>query len=132
MDFAGPYHGKTYLVIVDAHSKWPEVIEMKSTTTASLIVELRQVFSVFGLPQQVVSDNGPQLISAESERFMKENDVKHVRSVPYHPLTNGLAERFVQSFKQALKTGERRGVPSQQCLAEFLLAYRVTPDSITN
>ena len=132
VDFAGPYRGKTYLIIVDAHSKWPEVIEMKSTTTASLIVELRRVFSVFGLPQQVVSDNGPQFISAEFERFMKENGVKHVRSAPYHPSTNGLAERFVQSFKQALKTGERRGVPSQQCLAEFLLAYRVTPHSTTN
>ena len=41
VDFAGPFHGKTYLVILDAHSKWPEVIEMKSTTTASLIAELR-------------------------------------------------------------------------------------------
>ena len=41
VDFAGPFHGKTYLVIVDAHLKWPEVIEMKSTTTTSLIVELR-------------------------------------------------------------------------------------------
>ena len=68
-----------YLVIVDTHSKWPEVIEMKSTTTASLIVELRRVFPVFGLPQQLVSDNGPQFISAEFEKFMKENGVKHVR-----------------------------------------------------
>ena len=102
---------------------------MKSTTTASLIVELRRVFSVFGLPQQLVSDNGPQFISAE---FVKENGVKHVRSAPYHPSTNGLAERFVQSFKQALKVGERKGVPSQQCLAEFLLTYQVTPHSSTN
>ena len=113
VDFAGPFHGKTYLVIVDAHSKWPEVIEMKSATAASLIVELRRVFSVFGLPQQLVSDNGPQFISAEFEKFMKENGVKHVRSAPYHPSTNGLAERFVQLFKQALKVGERKGVPSQ-------------------
>ena len=55
-----------------------------------------------------MSDNGPQFISAE---FVKENGVKHVRSAPYHPSTNGLAERFVQSFKQALKVGERKGVP---------------------
>ena len=62
----------------------------------------------------------------------KENGVKHLRSAPYHPSTNGLAERFVQSLKQALKVGERRGVPSQQCLAEFLLTYRVTPHATTN
>ena len=105
---------------------------MKSTTTASLIVELRRVFPVFGLPQQLVSDNGPQFISAEFEKFMKENGVKHVRPALYHPLTNGLAERFVQSFEQALKAGVRKGVPSQQCLAEFLsLVYRVTPHSTT-
>ena len=81
------------------------------------------MFSVFGLPQQLVSDNGPQFISAEFEKFVKENGVKHVCSAPYQPSTNGLVERFVKSFKQALKAGERRGVPSQQCLAEFLLAY---------
>ena len=133
VDFAGPFRGKTYLVIVDAHSKWPEVIDMKtSTTAASLIVELRKVFATFGLPRQVVSDNGPQFVSAEFERFMKENGVKHLRSAPYHPSTNGLAERFVQSLKQAMKVGERRGVPSQQCLAEFLLTYRVTPHATTN
>ena len=87
---------------------------------------------MFGLPQQLVSVNGPQFISVEFEKFLKENGVKHVRSAPYHPLTNGLAERFVQSFKQALKVGERKGVPSQQCLAEFLLTYQVTPHSSTN
>ena len=133
VDFVGPFRGKTYLVIMDAHSKWPEVIYMKTnTTTASLIVELRRVFAAFGLPRQVVSDNGPQFVSAEFEKFMKENGVKHLRSAPYHPSTNGLAERFVQSLKQALKVGERQGVPSQQCLAEFLLTYRVTPHSTTN
>ena len=51
VEFAGPFRGKTYLVIVDAHSKWPQVIDMKTnTTTASLIVELRRVFAAFGLP----------------------------------------------------------------------------------
>ena len=132
---AGPFRGKTYLVIVDAHSKWPEVIGMymkTSTTTASLIIELRRVFATFGLPRQVFSDNSPQFISAEFERFMKENGMKHLRSAPYHPSTNRLAERFLQSLKEALKVGERRGVPSLQCLAEFLLTYRVTPHATTN
>ena len=58
-----------------------------------------------------MSDNGPQFVSAEFEKFMKENGVKHFRSAPYHPSTNGLAERFVQSLKQALKVGERQGIP---------------------
>ena len=56
-----------------------------------------------------MSDNGPQFVSAEFEKFMKENGVKHFRSAPYHPSTNGLAERFVQSLKQAKARPGRKG-----------------------
>ena len=50
----------------------------------------------FGLPQQVVSENGPLFVSAEFKKFMKENGVKRLHSaLIYHPSTNGLAERFV-------------------------------------
>ena len=90
------------------------------------------MFATYGLPQQLVSDNGPQFVAAEFTQFLKENGVKHVRCSPYHPSSNGLAERFVQSFKQAIKAGERRGTPVQQSLAEFLLTYRVTPHATTN
>ena len=48
---------------------------------------------MFGLPHQLVSDNGPRFISGE---FAKENGVKRVCFTPFHPSTNGLAERFVQ------------------------------------
>ena len=49
--------GKTYLLMVDAHSKWPEIIEMSSTTTNKTITELRKMFAAYGLPAQLVSDN---------------------------------------------------------------------------
>ena len=62
-----------FLVVVDAHSKWPEVAIMKSTSSERTIEELRSIFSRFGLPQQLVSDNGPQLVSEEFETFMEEN-----------------------------------------------------------
>lgn len=62
IDFAGPIYNKMYLVIMDAYSKWPEVIEMTSTTASKTIDVLRQVFSAHGLPDHVVSDNGPQFI----------------------------------------------------------------------
>jgi len=87
----------------------------------------------FGLPRQVVSDKGSQFVSAEFEKFMKENGVKHLHSAPYYPSTNGLAERFVSHRNKPLRW--KRGkvyVPSQQCLAEFLLMYCVTPHSATN
>ncbi len=48
-----------FFVIVDAHSKWPEVYEMSSTTAQKTVDVLRHVFATFGLPQQLVPDNGP-------------------------------------------------------------------------
>ena len=63
IDFAGPMYGKMFLVVVDEHSKWPEVAVMASTTADSTIEVLRALFAQFGLPEQIVSDNGPQFVS---------------------------------------------------------------------
>ena len=101
IDFAGPLKGKMYLVAVDAHSKWPEVIEMNSTAAEPTIQVLRDLFARFGLPEQTVSDNGPPFNSHDFATFMKSNGIKHIRSTPYQPSTNGLAERFVQTFKSS-------------------------------
>ena len=60
IDFAGPFMGTSFLVIVDSHSKWLEVFEMSTTTTTKTITKLRDLFARFGIPEQVVSDNGPQ------------------------------------------------------------------------
>ena len=95
IDFAGPFLDKMFLIVVDAHSKWPEVIQMSSTTSFKTIEALRSLFAKYGLPEQLVSDNGPQFTSEEFADFMKVNGIKHIRSAPYHPSTNGLAERFV-------------------------------------
>ncbi|CAB4004600.1 PREDICTED: uncharacterized protein K02A2.6-like, partial [Paramuricea clavata] len=90
-------------VIVDVHSKWREVIIMHSKTTTSKTVEaLQTVFARNGLPKLLVSDNGPQFTAEEFQLFLKKNGVKHVTSAPYHPATNGLAERFIQTMKQSL------------------------------
>lgn len=67
IDFAGPLENHMFLVVVDAHSKWPEVAVMKSTSSERTIEELRSIFSRLGLPQQLVSDNSPQLVSEEFE-----------------------------------------------------------------
>ena len=96
IDFAGPFCQKMYLLAVDAHSKWPEVFEMTQTTTAKTITVLRHLFASYGLPEQVVSDNGPQFTSSDFASFLQANGVKHIRSAPYHPSSNGIAERFVR------------------------------------
>ncbi|XP_060799470.1 uncharacterized protein K02A2.6-like [Neoarius graeffei] len=130
VDFAGPFEGHMYLVIVDAHSKWPEVHIMDSTTSSKTITVLRGLFSRYGIPHNLVSDNGPQFCSEDFSTFLKANGVKHIRSAPYHPASNGLAERFVQTFKHALKSS-RGTAPVQQRLDTFLLTYRNTPHATT-
>ena len=69
IDFAGPFCGSMWLVLVDAQSKWPEVMQMKSTTASKTVEVLRSLFSRFGIPHQLVSDNGPQFVSDEYKQF---------------------------------------------------------------
>ena len=69
IDFAGPFMNKSFFIVVDAYLKWAEVIEMSQTTAARTITILRQVFSTHGIPEQIVSDNGPQFVSSEFAEF---------------------------------------------------------------
>ena len=131
VDFAGPFLGTMFLIVVDAHSKWPEVIPMTTTNAARTIEELRKLFATHGLPEQLVSDNGPQFTADEFRTFMRSNGIKHIRSAPYHPATNGIAERFVQTFKQALRVALTEKQTISRKLTNFLLAYRTTPHALT-
>ncbi|CAB4043809.1 uncharacterized protein K02A2.6-like, partial [Paramuricea clavata] len=130
LDFVGPFLGRMFLIIVDAHSKWPEVEMMPSTTSTQTIDRLQTIFARYGLPAQVVTDNGPQFTSAEFQLFLKTNGIKHITTAPFHPATNGQAERFVQSFKHAMKCEKQSASQLWQLktnMAKFLLAYRPIP-----
>ena len=63
---------------------------------------------------------------------MRANGIKHIQSAPYHPSSNGVAERFVQTFKRALKAGEKDGGSLNTQLSLFLFDYRSTPHANTN
>ena len=125
LDFAGPYQGYMWLIVVDACSKWPEVISMTSTTAERTIGVLRQLFARFGLPNHIVTDNGPQFAADEFRQFCSNNDIFHTFVAPYHPSSNGQAERFVQTFKSAMQKG--KGSELEKTLNQFLLRYRTTP-----
>ena len=79
-----------------------------------------------------MTDNGPQFVADEFATFMKMNGIKHIRCAPYHPSSNGAVERFVQTFKRAMKAGESDALPLHQRLSNFLLAYRTTSHATTN
>eukprot|EP00102_Acyrthosiphon_pisum_P016233 XP_008187120.1 PREDICTED: uncharacterized protein K02A2.6-like [Acyrthosiphon pisum] len=132
IDYAGPVNNMYYLVIVDAFTKWPEVFPMKQITTNKTITILRSLFARFGICSTLVSDNGTQFTALDFSLFLKQNGIKHKRTAPYHPATNGLAERYVQTLKQSLKAlqSERNSIDLE--LAKLLLQYRKMPHSILN
>ena len=129
LDFAGPFLGHMYLVIVDAHSKWLDVQLMNSITSETTIAKLKDIFATHGLPQKIVTDNGTSFTSSTFKAFLEQNGIKHICSAPYHPSSNGLAERAVQTFKQSLRQIPEGSV--REKLAKFLFKYRITPHSST-
>ncbi|GFO27254.1 Pol polyprotein [Plakobranchus ocellatus] len=131
IDYAGPFLNFMFLVIVDAHTKWVEIIPTATSTSSATINILSTTFARYGIPEQVVSDNGPQFTSEDFRAFISSNGIKHTRSAPYHPATNGLAERMVQSFKNAMKAAKHDEGSMNLKLARFLLAYRNSPHSTT-
>ena len=117
------------LVVIDAHSKWIEAIPMSTATAFTTIQQLRKLFAQFGIPDSVVSDNGPQFAASEFEEFCKLNGIHHTRVAPYHPSSNGLAERAVKIVKQGLKKLSL-GTLSDR-ISRMLLQYRITPHTTT-
>lgn len=127
MDYAGPVNGKHFLVVVDALTKWPEIFMAATTTSAATIEILREIFARFGMPSTLVSDNGTQFSSEVFANFCAENGVHHIFTPPYHPQSNGQAERFVDTLKRALRKLEGEGTMSE-IVQIFLLNYRSTPN----
>ncbi|XP_046443918.1 uncharacterized protein K02A2.6-like [Daphnia pulex] len=132
VDFAGPLPSGQYLfVLMDATSKWPEIFRLNRITSDTTISTLKTIFARFGLPSELVSDNGPQFTSEEFKRFMLVNGIVHHRGAPYHPQTNGLAERAVQSVKKALHKMRDQPGTFDDKLQCFLTSYRNTPHKST-
>lgn len=81
-DFAGPFKSHMYFILVGAHSKWPDVVQMTSTTSNHTINVLRSIFARYGLPKQPVTDDGPQFVLGEFKVFLKGNGIRHITSSP--------------------------------------------------
>ena len=131
IDYAGPINGIYYLIVVDSYSKWPEIIKCKKATSKSTIDFLHEIFARFGIPDTIVSDNGTQFTSKEFENFCKMFSITHMTTAPYHPRSNGQAERFVDTFKRALKKSDGSET-EDELLQQFLRVYRITPNPSLN
>lgn len=118
-------NGHVVFVLVDSDTKWIEAVPMKRATADTTIDVLKGIFARFGLPETLVSDNGPQFSRAAMARFLKENHVCHLTTAPYQPQSNGLAERAVRTLIEGLR--KKKDDTLQNRIAKFLFRYRCTP-----
>ena len=130
IDFAGPTCGQSFLVVVDAYSKWPEIFPMSRITSEETISKLQKIFSRFGLLETLVSDNGTTFSSVKFSTFCQQNGINHIRTPPFHPQSNSQVERLVDTFKRALLKFRGEGTMSE-ILETFLTSYWATlnPDT---
>ena len=110
---------QNYLLIVDYFSRYIEIALLKGTSADEVIRHTKSTFARHGIPELVISDNGPQFSAESYAQFAMEYNFKHVTSSPYHPQGNGEAERAVGTVKNLLKKEK------DPYLA--LLSYRSTP-----
>ena len=129
IDYAGPFLGKMFLVAVDATSMWIETHTMNSTTSTATACKLREIFAEHELPEILISDNGPNFTTEEFETCMRKNGIVHISSAPYHPASNGLAERAVQTVKSGITKTAGDIVDTK--LQRLLFDYRRTPQTTT-
>ncbi|XP_055596035.1 uncharacterized protein K02A2.6-like isoform X2 [Uranotaenia lowii] len=125
------YNGNVFLLIIDSHTKWLEVEHMRYGTTAKTVIKkFITMFARFGLPDVVVTDGGPPFNSYEFTDFLKRQGIHVLKSPPYHPSSNGQAERLVRVVKDVLKKflldDETKSLDIDDRLSLFLINYRNT------
>ena len=112
-------HQENYLLLVDYYSNFFEVMKLTSTKTPTIIKHCKTTFARHGIPDILISDNGPQFDNAEFTRFAKEWNFTHKTSSPYYPKSNGLAERTIQTLKKVLKKARKDGTDPNLAILEL-------------
>ena len=93
IDFAY-VEGENLLLLIDDYSRFPLVEPVTSTSASAVIPKLDQMFTIFGTPNVVKSDNGPPFSGEDFSKFAKDLGIKHRKVTPLWPRANGEVERF--------------------------------------
>ena len=117
------FKGKEYLLIADTFSKYLFASRMTTKTAETVIQKLTQLFSQYGNPKSLTTDNGPPFSSEVFAQFMNTQRVEHITSSPHYPKSNGFIERKVKTMKTALATATTSG----KTLDDVLLSLRSSP-----
>ncbi len=113
--------------MVDYYSKFPEILITRKTTSDVVITWSDGIFSFYGLPDKITTDNGPQFISHYSfETFLVLWDILHIKSSIYNPQENGLVEASNKPLKTAVQAFTDDGLPFEQGINTFLAHFGAT------
>ena len=129
-DFYGPLPTGEYLiVIIDDYSRFPIVEIVYSTSARVVIPVLDKIFSIFGIPDELKTDNGPPFQGSEFANFAKHMGFKHRKVTPLWPRANGECERFMRNLGKVVQGARTENKPWKQELHKFLRNYLATPHS---
>jgi len=113
---------------MDLATHYPEAVPLKNHTAEEVANALAQIFSHFGLPEEILSDQGTEFMSELMQHFFFPLGIKQIRASPYHPETNGSCERFHRTLKSMLRAVVNDFNDSWcECLPWELFAYREIP-----
>ena len=102
------FENEAYLPLVDYTSRFPIVCKLTSTIAQQVASHMKLIFSEYGWPEAIISDNGP-FYSAESfTKLMTDYSVNHITSSPHYPQSSGLAEKYVQIVKNLFTRPKKR------------------------
>lgn len=91
---------------MDYYSRFIEIALLVKTTAAEVIGHTKRIFTIHGIPEIVVSDNGPQFASEAYRDYARKYQFKHINISPYYPKSNGKAEQAVGTIKKLLEKEE--------------------------
>ena len=109
-------NGRLYILICDYFSKFPFLFQVKTTSFANLKDHLEELFSVEGIPDEIMSDNGPPFNGKEFSSYLTGLGIRHTTSSPNYPQSNGFIERQIQTMKRLLEKANSSGRSYQEAL----------------
>ena len=110
-------NGRLYILICDYYSKFPFLFQVKTKSFGNLRDHLEELFSVEGIPDEIMSDNGPPSNGKGFSSFLTGLGIRHTTSSPNYPQSNGFIERQIQTMKRLMEKASSTGRSHQEALS---------------